>query len=57
MERSWALDVPIGVTCAGAWDTTLGDTMGQAGPDYVASSETRQKIVSIAKQNCTKSVL
>lgn len=56
-ERSWALGVPAGWTRSGVWDTALGDTMGQAGPDYVAGSDSRQKTVSVAKQNCTKTVL
>lgn len=34
----------------------LGDTMGQAGPDYVAGSDSRQKIMTIAEQNCMDKV-
>lgn len=56
MERSWALGVPVGLTCSGVWDTMLGDTVGQAGPDYLVGSDSSQKIGSITKQNCMDKV-
>ena len=55
-ERSWALGVPPGVTCSGAWDTALGDTMGQAHPDNLVCSDSSQKIRSRNKQNCMDKV-
>lgn len=45
-----------GATQPGVWDTVLGDTTGQAGPGCVTGSDSRWKIVSVAKQNCIENV-
>lgn len=56
MEMGTAFHLCQAQPCPGVWDTMLGDTTGQAGPGYVTGSDSTQKIVSVAKQNCIEKV-